>query len=97
MKQNFLDYSLSMSIHFRTYKEVGRDYISRLFDEVNEEHESDFCTNCQHIKHIRFELVKKGYDTFNKHVKWWRINHHWGNISAEPIQDEITDKDSKTD
>ena len=97
MKHNLLDYLLSMSIHFRTYKEVGRDCISRLFDEVNEECESDFCTDCQHIKHIRFELVKKGYDTFNKHVKWWRINHHWGNISVEPIQDEITDKDSKTD
>ena len=65
MKFNYLDYLLSMSIQFRFYKEVGREYIQRLFDEVNEECESDFCTNCQHIKHIRSELLKKDYDLTN--------------------------------
>ena len=90
MKFNYLNYLLSMSIHFRCYREVGREYIQSLFDEVNEECDSDFCTNCQHIKQIRSELVKKGYDSFNKHVKWWRINHHWAEITVEPIHDEAT-------
>ena len=97
MKYNFLDHLISMSIYFRTYKEVGRDYIDSLFEEVNEVCESDFCTNCSNSKDIRFELVKKGFDTFNKHAKCWRINHHWDNITVEPIHDENTDKDSKTD
>ena len=57
----------------------------------------EFCTNCQHIKNIRFELFKKGYQTFNKDVKWWRINHHWGSVSIKPILNEHTDNDSKTD
>ena len=84
MNFNYLNYLLGMSIHFRCYKEVGREYIQSLFDEVNEECNSDFCTNCQHIKQI------KGYDSFNKHVKWWRINHHWAEITVEPIHDEAT-------
>ena len=42
---------------------------------------------------LKFELFKKGYQTFNKHVEWWRINHSWGNVTVEPI----IDVDSKTD
>ena len=90
MKFNYLNYLLSMSIYFRTYKEVGRENIQSLFDEVNEECESNFCTNCQEIKHIRSELLKKGYDSFNKHVKWWRTIHCWSEITVEPIHDETT-------
>ena len=94
MIHNFLDYLLIMSIRFKSYKEVSRDYLSRLLNEVNEDCVCEFCTNCQHVNSIRFELFKKGYQTFNKHVEWWRINHHWGNVSVEPITD---DDDSKTD
>ena len=88
---NYFDYILSMSIYYRCYKEVGRDYIQSLLDEVNDICESDFCTNCQNIKHIRYELLKKGYDSFNKHVKWWRIIHQWAEITVEQIHDETTD------
>ena len=88
---NYFDYILSISIYYRCYKEVGRDYIQSLFDKVNEICESDFCTNCQNIKHIRYELLKKGYDSFNKHVKWWRIIHQWAEITVEQIHDETTD------
>ena len=91
---NFLDYLLIMSICFKSYKEVSRDYISRLLNEVNENCECEFCTNCQHVEHIKFELFKKGYQTFNKDVKWWRINHHWGNVSVDPILLTDTDNDS---
>ena len=94
MKHNFLDYLLSMSIYFKTYKEVDRQYIRRLKNEVNENCICEFCTNCQQIKNIRFELFKKGYQTFNKDVKWWRINHHWGNVSVEPILLTNADNDS---
>ena len=92
MNNNFLDYLLKMSIRFKSYKEVNRDYISRLMNEVNENCECEFCSNCQHVNVIRFDLFKKGYQTFNKHVKWWRINHHWGNVTVEPVQndDKIT-------
>ena len=93
MIHNFLDYLLIMSIRFKSYKEVGRDYLFRLLNEVNEDCVCEFCTNCQHVKHIKFELFKKGYQTFNKHVEWWRINHSWSNVTVEPI----IDVDSKTD
>ena len=85
---NFLDYLLVMSLRIKSYKLVGRDYISRMMNEANDDCDCQFCTNCQHVKHIKFELFKKGYQTFNKHVKWWKINHHWGNVSVEPIHDE---------
>ena len=49
MKFNYLDYLLNMSIHYHCYKEISRAYIQRLFGEVNEICESDFCTNCQQI------------------------------------------------
>ena len=92
MIHNHLDYLLIMSIQFKSYKEVNRDYLYRLLNEVNENCVCEFCTNCQHVNGIRFELFKKGYQTFNKHVNWWRINHHWGNVTVEPIQsdDKIT-------
>ena len=94
MKFNYLNYLLNMSIQYRCYKEVTRAYIERLFDEVNEICESDFCTNCGHIKQIRSELVKNGYDSFNKHVKWWRINHHWAEITVEAIHDDTINNDN---
>ena len=42
MKHNFLDYLLVMSIRFKSYKEVSRDYIFRLLNEVNENCVCDF-------------------------------------------------------
>ena len=85
---NFLDYLLVMSLRIKSYKLVGRDYISRMMNEANDDCDCQFCRNCEHVKHIKFELLKKGYQTFNKHVKWRKINHHWGNVSVEPIHDE---------
>ena len=85
---NFLDYLLVMSLRIKSYKLVGRDYISRMMNEANDDCDCQFCKNCEHVKHIKFELLKKGYQTFNKHVKWRKINHHWGNVSVEPIHDE---------
>ena len=66
MKYNFLDYLLVMSIRFKSYKEVTRDYIHRLLNEVNENCICEFCTNCQHVNHIKAELFKKGFQIFNK-------------------------------
>ena len=88
MKLNYFNYLLSMSIQVHRYKEVSRAIIDKWFDEVNEECWSDFCTNCTDIKDIRSELLKKGSDSFNKHVKFWRINYIWGGITVEPIHDE---------
>ena len=83
---NFLDYLLTMSFRYKSYKEVSRDYIdSRMLNKVNEECVFEFCSNCLLMKHVRSELLIKGYYSFNKHVKWWRISHHWGSITVEPI------------
>ena len=85
---NFLDYLLTMSFRYKSYKEVSRDYIdSRMLNKVNKECVFEFCSNCLLMKHVRSELLIKGYYSFNKHVKWWRINHHWGSITVEPITD----------
>ena len=81
---NFLDYLLVMSVRFKSYKEVSRNYLdSRLLNKINEDCEVEFCSNCKFMKHIKSELVKNGYYSFNKDVKWWRINHHWGNVTVE--------------
>ena len=83
---NFLDDLLTMSFRYKCYKEVSRNYIdSRLLNKINEECES--CSNCLLMRHVRSELLVKGYYSFNKHVKWWRINHHWGNVTVEPVTD----------
>ena len=85
---NFLDYLLTMSVRFKNYKEVTRDYIdSRMLNKVNDDCEVEFCSNCKLMKHIRSVLVEHGYYTFNKHVKWWRINHRWGSVTVEAITD----------
>ena len=56
---NFLDYLLVMSLRIKSYKLVGRDYISRMMNEAKDDCECQFCTNCQHVQHIKFELFKK--------------------------------------
>ena len=90
---NFLDYLLTMSFRYKSYKEVSRNYIdSRLLNKINEECESEFCSNCMLMKHIRSELSIKGYYSSNKHVKWWRINHYWGSVTVDPV----IENDSKT-
>ena len=56
---NFLDYLLTMSVRFKNYKEVTRDYIdSRMLNKVNDDCEVEFCSNCKLMKHIRSVLVE---------------------------------------
>ena len=44
---NYLDYLLTMSVRYKGYKEVSRNYIdSRMLNKVNEDCVSDFCSNC---------------------------------------------------
>ena len=88
---NFFDYLLVMSMRFKTYKLVGREYLRRLLNEGNDDCQCECCTHCLYIKEIRAELFKNGYQTFNKSVNWWRIHHQWGKLTVEPELDENTD------
>ena len=88
MNDNLLDDLLTMSFRYKCYKEVSRNYIdTRMLNKINEECEFHFCSNCMQMKHVRSELMLKGYYTFMKHIKWWKINHHWGAVTVEPVTD----------
>ena len=78
---NFFDYLLVMSIRFKTYKLVGREYLRRLLNEGNDDCHCDCCKQCPYIKEIRAELFKNSYKTFNKSVNWWIIHHQWGKLT----------------
>ena len=75
-----------MSISCLFYKEVTRNYIQKLFDKLDDQN-PDTDTNSLHIKEICSELLKQGYDSFNKHVEWWRINYNPDGITVTPIHD----------
>ena len=90
---NFFDYLLVMSVRFKTYKLVGREYLRRLLNEGNDDCQCECCTHCKYINEIRAELFKNGYQTFNKSVNWWRIHEKWGKLTVEPELDENTDND----
>lgn len=74
-----------MSFLVKNYKEVSRVYFNRLFSNKNnlEIHDDlDF-----HV--INTELEYSGFNSFNKHVIWWRIhyNHYNRILKIEPIYD----------
>ena len=82
-----------MSLHFRCYKEVTRSSVKKLFDNLSQD-TSDFATTSSYSEEkICFEFIKQGYDTFNKHIEWWRINFDSDyQVTVEPIYDErLTD------
>ena len=81
---NFFDYLLLLSIRFKTYKLVGREYLRRLLNEGNDDCQCECCTQCPYIKKIRVELFQNGYQTFNKSVNWWRIHRQWCKLTVEP-------------
>ena len=85
---NFFDYLLVMSIRFKTYKLVGREYLRRLLNEENYDCPCECCTHCKYIKKIRAELFKNGYQTFNESVECWRIHEKWGNLIVESEHDD---------
>ena len=37
------------------------------------------------MRHLRSELMIKGYYTTNKDIKWWRIKNYWGSVIVEPV------------
>ena len=38
----------------------------------------------KYIKEIKEELLLNGFETHNKTVKCWRIDHTYGNITVRP-------------
>ena len=68
-----------MSLTIESYKLVGRSYLQRLLDQTNED-----CKICLKRKLIQAELLKNGYQTFNKDVKCWKISEHADSLSVSP-------------
>ena len=70
-----------MSVIVKNYKEVVRSYFYRLFSNSN--------LDDVDIQVINSELEYKGFNSFNKHVVWWRINYNSYNriIKIDPIYD----------
>ena len=89
---NYFDYLLIMSVRIRSYKLVSRDYLRKLVSEpTNDNCECNFCKYCGYIKFIKEELQLNGFETHNKTVNWWRIEHTYGNITVTPELDDKTD------
>ena len=70
-----------MSVIVKNHKEVVRSYFYRLFSNSN--------LDDVDIQVINSELEYKGFNSFNKHVVWWRINYNSYNriIKIDPIYD----------
>ena len=70
-----------MSVIVKNYKEVVRSYFYRLFSNSN--------LDDVDIQVINSELEYNGFNSFNKHVVWWRINYNSYNqiIRIDPIYD----------
>ena len=89
---NYFDYLLIMSVRIRSYKLVSRDYLRKLVSEpTNDNCECNFCKYCGYIKFIKEELQLNGFETHNKTVNCWRIEHTYGNITVRPETDDETD------
>ena len=68
-----------MSLIIESYKLIGRNYLQRLLDQTNED-----CKICLKRKLIQAELLKNGYQTFNKNVKCWKISEYANSLSVSP-------------
>ena len=89
---NYFDYLLIMSVEIRSYKLVSRDYLRKLVSEpTNDNCECNFCKYCGYIKFIKEELHLNSFETHNKSVNWWRIEHTCGNITVTPELDDKSD------
>lgn len=80
-----------MSVEIRSYKLVSRDYLRKLVSEpTNDNCECNFCKYCGYIKSIKEKLQLNGFETHNKTVNCWRIEHIYGNIIVTPELDDKT-------
>ena len=62
-----------------------------MITDAKENCECEFCPSCKYIIHIKKELLLNGFETHNKTVKCWRIEHTYGNITVRPEIDDETD------
>ena len=88
---NFFEYLLTVSVRIKSYKLVTREYFRKLVSESNDNCECNFCKYCKYIKFIKEEFLLNGFETHNKTVKCWRIDHTYGNITVRPEIDDETD------
>ena len=74
-----------MSLNIRFYKEVTRNYIEKLFDNLNRGTSEFSIASSYSEEQICSEFIKEGYYSFNTHIEWWRINFHLNKVTVEPI------------
>ena len=73
-----------MSLKIENYKLVGRTFVQHLLDQTNEDRRCSNCTYCVRGKLVQAELFKNGYQTFNKHIKCWKISEYANCLSVSP-------------
>ena len=74
-----------MSLNIRFYKEVTRNYIEKLFDNLNRGTSEFSIASSYSEGQICSEFIKEGYYSFNTHIEWWRINFYLNKVTVEPI------------
>ena len=62
-----------MSLNIRFYKEVTRNYIEKLFDNLNRGTSEFFIASSYSEEQICSQFIKQGYDSFNMHIEWWKL------------------------
>ena len=80
-----------MLVRIKSYKLVTREYLRKLVSESNDNCECNFCNYWKYIKFIKEELLLNGFETHNKTVKCWRIDHAYGNIDLKLMTKLIND------
>ena len=89
-----------MSIIYQFYKLAGRKYLHKTlycsFDGFE-----DCCKNCWcclRKKVIRKEFEKKGFETFNSHVKCWKLVDSENHFVIEPLDksENVPEKETAT-
>ena len=77
-----------MSLNIRFYKKVTRNYIEKLFDNLNRGTSEFSIASSYSEEKICSEFIKQGYDSFNMHIEWCRINFHLSKVIVEPIYEQ---------
>ena len=77
-----------MSLNIRFYKEVTRNYIEKLFDNLNRGTSEFSIASSYSEEQICSEFIKEGYYSFKTHIEWCRINFHLNKVTVKPIYEQ---------
>ena len=77
-----------MSLRVKNYQLVTRQYLYRLFDQLNEDCDYFNYKYCIRLKTIKAELQKNDFGNINKSIEWWRIRETSTTLTVLPEIDE---------